>query len=546
MVELLAVAPGYPLYGRVILEGGRAYTHDLLRQRGMLVRPELLAQLGLRVGERLTIGKETFTIRGVLAREPGRGLGMFSLGPRVFIDLADLPATGLVTFGSRVRHQLLLRMPETRIAPFVSGLRERFRNRFVSVRSYRDMEERVGRELETSENYLGLVGYAIVVLGGIGVWSVTRVFVQQKIRTIAILKCVGGTAGRILAVYVAQVLLLGARRQPAWPGAGADRARLRARRRLRIVRIGDLRPHRVGVGAGGGDRPSRLAALRARSAARGPARQAVVAVAGGDLGPAVRRRRPARAREGVARTGGLAACRRRRSGQRRAGAPRELAGRIVAHRLHRLGGIRGRDADALRDRRGAGARRPAAAPRAMVPAAPRRPRLRPPRPSDARDPRGRRAGHLLHPRRAAARAEPRERVLARAQAGRAGHVHHGRAAGSARRARGVSRRRGQRPGAATPARAPRARRRRRRPRRQSRIGRGRARARSDVARVHRDLARSPGSERDDRRRQALERACGAWRRARGVDRARAARARRTAGRRPHALRHRWAASSPHA
>ena len=208
MVELLAVAPGYPLYGRVILEGGRAYTHDLLRQRGMLVRPELLAQLGLRVGERLTIGKESFTIRGVLAREPGRGLGMFSLGPRVFIDLADLPATGLVTFGSRVRHQLLLRMPETRIAPFVSGLRERFRNRFVSVRSYRDMEERVGRELETSENYLGLVGYAIVVLGGIGVWSVTRVFVQQKIRTIAILKCVGGTAGRILAIYVAQVLLL--------------------------------------------------------------------------------------------------------------------------------------------------------------------------------------------------------------------------------------------------------------------------------------------------------------------------------------------------
>jgi putative ABC transport system permease protein len=41
------------------------------------------------------------------------------------------------------------------------------------------------------------------------VWSVTRVFVRQKIRSVAILKCLGATAGQILATYVAQVVLLG-------------------------------------------------------------------------------------------------------------------------------------------------------------------------------------------------------------------------------------------------------------------------------------------------------------------------------------------------
>ena len=60
-----------------------------------------------------------------------------------------------------------------------------------------------------AENYLSLVGFIMVVLGGIGVWSVTRVFVQQKIRSVAILKCVGATAGQVLATYVAQVMLLG-------------------------------------------------------------------------------------------------------------------------------------------------------------------------------------------------------------------------------------------------------------------------------------------------------------------------------------------------
>jgi putative ABC transport system permease protein len=49
----------------------------------------------------------------------------------------------------------------------------------------------------------------ILVLGGIGVWSVTRVFLQQKRTSIAALKCLGASSGRILAVYVVQALVLG-------------------------------------------------------------------------------------------------------------------------------------------------------------------------------------------------------------------------------------------------------------------------------------------------------------------------------------------------
>ena len=49
-----------------------------------------------------------------------------------------------------------------------------------------------------AENYLSLVGFVILVLGGIGVWSVTRVFVRQKIQSVAILKCVGATTRQVL------------------------------------------------------------------------------------------------------------------------------------------------------------------------------------------------------------------------------------------------------------------------------------------------------------------------------------------------------------
>jgi putative ABC transport system permease protein len=208
MVELRAVGPEFPLYGTLALRDG-AYSHSLLEGHGALVRPELLAQFGLTVGDRISIGTEQFEIRGVITEEPGRRIGAFTLGPRVMIDRADLASTGLLTFGSRVTYQQLLRVPDVAAAELVDDLRGAFANEFVGVRWYRRTEDQMGENLSRAENYLSLVGLVVLILGGIGVSSVTRVFVQQKVRSIAILKCVGSSSRQVLAVYMTQVLLLG-------------------------------------------------------------------------------------------------------------------------------------------------------------------------------------------------------------------------------------------------------------------------------------------------------------------------------------------------
>ncbi len=96
MVELRAVEAAFPFYGTLALADGRTYTHDLLAGRGALVGPELLVPLGIRVGDRLLIGGQPFTIRGVIAQEPGRRIGAFSFGARVIVDLADLRQSGLL------------------------------------------------------------------------------------------------------------------------------------------------------------------------------------------------------------------------------------------------------------------------------------------------------------------------------------------------------------------------------------------------------------------------------------------------------------------
>jgi len=209
MVELRAVETGFPFYGTLGLQSGRAYRHSVIENHGALVGPELLVQLGVAVGDRIVISGRPFEIRDVITQEPGRRVGAFTFGSRVIIDLKDLRETGLLTVGSRASNQILLRVRDDGVVPLTRRLREDLRDQFINARSYKALEDDIGEDLARAENYLSLVGFVIVVLGGIGVWSVTRVFVKQKIRSVAILKCVGATTRQVLATYVVQVVLLG-------------------------------------------------------------------------------------------------------------------------------------------------------------------------------------------------------------------------------------------------------------------------------------------------------------------------------------------------
>jgi putative ABC transport system permease protein len=233
MVELRGVQAGFPFYGTLVLQGGTPFTHDLLVNHGALVRPELLTELGLSVGDPLIIGGQPFTIRGVIAQEPGRRVGAFSFGSRVLVDYDDLMKTGLLGFGSRANYRILLKVDERGVDALTAAIRRDFRSRFVGVNSFRAMEDQLGDDLGRAENYLSLVGFVILVLGGIGVWSVTRVFVRQKIRSVAILKCVGATTRQVLAAYVLQIVLLGLAGSAmgvalAWAGVDAIPERMAA------------------------------------------------------------------------------------------------------------------------------------------------------------------------------------------------------------------------------------------------------------------------------------------------------------------------------
>jgi putative ABC transport system permease protein len=208
LVELRAVEAGFPYYGTLELGSGQPFSHDLLRDGGILVQPELLVQLGIAVGDSVTLAGRPFVVRDTVVSDRVQGRGGFAMGPRVYLDVADLRETTVLQFGSRARYAWYVQVAPDALREISRDLRREFRRDQLSIRTWETTEDRLGRNLTLAENYLSLVGFAMVVMGGIGVWSVTRVFILQKIKSVAVLKCLGATSGRILATYLLQIVVL--------------------------------------------------------------------------------------------------------------------------------------------------------------------------------------------------------------------------------------------------------------------------------------------------------------------------------------------------
>src|SRR5437667_1022472 len=209
LVELKAVEPGYPFYGKL-----RAVPEDALATlftgTRALAEETLLIRLDLKVGDTLKIGHVEFTIAGVLKKEPDRAAGAFSFGPRVLISRQGLEATGLLQPGSRVTHRYLLKLPEALSPKAVQGeLAATFPDKTVRVNTYQDAQPMLRRFLRQLTMYLGLVGLIALMVGGIGVASSVRAFLKEKLETIAVLKAIGAGSGTILRVYLTQTFLLG-------------------------------------------------------------------------------------------------------------------------------------------------------------------------------------------------------------------------------------------------------------------------------------------------------------------------------------------------
>ena len=213
LTDVKAVGDGYPLRGSVVLVDpgqpqGRVATS--IPGRGEVWIDTRLAQrLGLAPGARLAVGESTFVVSAIVQQEPEVAGIIFSLGPKLLLNLADLPATNLMQPGNRATHRLL-------VAEAGKPSLERYRSWLSSelkpgqrMETVRDLRPEVRQTLERAERFLGLAALVAVLLAAVAVALAASRYLRRHLDAAAMLRCLGASERQALTLFIIQFVVLG-------------------------------------------------------------------------------------------------------------------------------------------------------------------------------------------------------------------------------------------------------------------------------------------------------------------------------------------------
>jgi putative ABC transport system permease protein len=209
MVSVKAVDPAlYPFYGRLETRPP-ADPAQLLDPATVIVSDDLLLRLGAAVGEQVKLGDAFFTIAATIAVEPDRMTGTLNVGPRVMLGHEALDRSGLIVRGSRASQRYLFKLPSEGLT--IEAARRRLEATFRRNRiaDFRETHPTIRRGLDRATNFLSLVSLVAMIVGALGVGMALHSHLQQRLDTIAIMKCVGARSSQIVRIYFAQALGLG-------------------------------------------------------------------------------------------------------------------------------------------------------------------------------------------------------------------------------------------------------------------------------------------------------------------------------------------------
>ncbi|MBV8411109.1 MAG: ABC transporter permease [Alphaproteobacteria bacterium] len=213
LVQLKAVEPAYPLYGTVELKEGGTLA-DALAERdgvwGAVVEEAALKRMNIAVGDKVRVGDAVVQVRGIIAREPDRGLNAFaSLGPRLMIPFAVLGQSGLVQPGSLLNWEYRLHLPSgASDVATLNALKSRFPDAGWRLRGLAEAGGGIRFWLDRLTQFIGLIGLASLLVGGVGVGNAIASFLAGRLRTIAIMKCLGAPERLVFSTYFLQLVVL--------------------------------------------------------------------------------------------------------------------------------------------------------------------------------------------------------------------------------------------------------------------------------------------------------------------------------------------------
>ena len=209
LMQVRGIAGGYPFYGKVETRPVDAW-NKLRDGGGVLVEPAILDQFSAQIGDEVELGGIRLRILGLVDKPAPRGNRFSGFAPEVYVNLADIERSGLLTQNSMAGYQVHLKLSGGQASRV---LKERVRDEFPDTRwrleTPEDRRENLGDALDNFQKFLGLIALTSLALGAIGVAGAVHAHVTRRIQTIGILRCLGCPGYMAFGIYFAQAMALG-------------------------------------------------------------------------------------------------------------------------------------------------------------------------------------------------------------------------------------------------------------------------------------------------------------------------------------------------
>jgi putative ABC transport system permease protein len=164
--------------------------------------------LGAQLGDRVSLGDSTLTLAALVTQEPDAALDYFNVAPKVFLNAADLPATGLVQLGSRIGYRLVVAGDAGAVERFTGTARKAL-GRGQRIETIQDARPEVRSALDRAGRFLGLAALVSVILAAVAVAMAARRHSERHLSGVAVMRCLGAQQARLVGIHVGELVLLG-------------------------------------------------------------------------------------------------------------------------------------------------------------------------------------------------------------------------------------------------------------------------------------------------------------------------------------------------
>ncbi|WP_321828483.1 ABC transporter permease [Maribacter dokdonensis] len=208
LVQVRAIEGNYPFYGELETEP-KISAFDYQDKGGALVDATVMLQFDLKPGDSVKLGTTTFPILGALITAPGStGIGA-TAAPPIVVPFRFMEESGLLQRGSRLGYNYYfeddkadLELLNDKVDPLLDAEN-------ADMDTHTDTSERLGRRYENVGRFLNLVAFIALLLGCVGIASSVHIYIKEKLKAVAVLKCLGATRKQTFLIFLLQIAGMG-------------------------------------------------------------------------------------------------------------------------------------------------------------------------------------------------------------------------------------------------------------------------------------------------------------------------------------------------